>query len=212
MKDEKKKSWEEVITSTDLTHNSRMAWQTIRKLFNDPTTPNPPCLVNANHVAHQLLINGQGTMPRIPKQPILPPIQEGMPTMAHPFSEEEYKKGIAALKNNKAAGRDDVLVEQLKHLGQKANKWLNTMLNVCFTGNKIPKIWRQSKIIAILKPRKASEIPKNYRPISLLCHTYKLNKQMILNRIAPAVEQRLTKEQAGFRTGKSCTSQLLNLT
>ena len=35
---------------------------------------------------------------------------------------------------------------------------------------------------------------------------------MLLNRIAPVVEQRLIKEQAGFRTGKSCTSQLLNLT
>ena len=132
--------------------------------------------------------------------------------MAHPFSEEEYKKGIAALKNNKAAGRDDVLVEQLKHLGQKANKWLHTMLKVCFTGNTIPKIWRQSKIIAILKPGKDSAIPKNYRPISLLCHTYKLYERMILNRIAPVVEQRLIKEQVGFRTGKSCTSQLLNLT
>ena len=67
MKDEKKKSWEEVIASTDLTHNSRRAWHTIRKLFNDPTTPNPPCLVNANQVAHQLLINDQGTMPTKPK-------------------------------------------------------------------------------------------------------------------------------------------------
>ena len=36
--------------------------------------------------------------------------------MAHPFSEEEYKKGIAALENNKAAARDDVLVEQLNIL------------------------------------------------------------------------------------------------
>ena len=104
MKDEKKKSWEEVITSTNLTYNSRMAWQTTRKLSNDPTTPNPPCLVNANQVAHQLLINGQGTMPTKPKKPMLPPIQEGTPTLVHPFSEEEYKKGIAALKNNKAAG------------------------------------------------------------------------------------------------------------
>ena len=86
------------------------------------------------------------------------------------------------------------------------------MLNVCFTGNKIPKIWRQSKIIAILKPGKDSAIPKNYRPISLLCHTYKLYERTILNRIAPVVEQRLIKEQAGFRTGKSCTSQLSNLT
>ena len=88
MKDEKKKTWKEVITSTDLTHNSRRAWQTIRTLSNDPTTPNPPCLVNTNQVAHQLLINGQGTIPTKPKRPILPHIQQGTPPMAHPFSEE----------------------------------------------------------------------------------------------------------------------------
>ena len=35
---------------------------------------------------------------------------------------------------------------------------------------------------------------------------------MILNRIAPTIEQHLIKEQAGFRAGKSCTSQLLKLT
>ena len=90
---------------------------------------------------------------------------EGTPTMAHPFSEEEYRSGRAALKNNKAAGRDDVLVEQLKHLGPNANKWLHTMINVCFTGNKIPKIWRQFKIIAILKPGKDSAIPKKTQTI-----------------------------------------------
>ena len=98
-----------VITLTDLSHSSRRACQTIRKLSNNPTTPNPPCLVNANQVAHQLLINGQGTMPTKPKRPILQPIREGTPTMAHPFT-EEYKKGIVVLKNNKAADRDDVLV------------------------------------------------------------------------------------------------------
>ena len=119
---------------------------------------------------------------------------------------------MAALKNNKAADRDDILVEQLKHLGPKAHKWLLTMQNICFMENKIPTIRRQSKIIAILKPEKDSSIPKNYRPISLLCHTYKLYERMILNRIAPAIEQHLIKEHAGFRSGKSYTSQLLDLT
>ncbi len=209
---EKKKRWEEVITSTDLTHNSRKAWKTIKKLSNDPTSSNPPCLVTANQVAHQLLVNGRGTMPSKPRRPILPTAAEGVPSLVYPFSEEEYKKGIATLKNNKAAGRDDMLVEQLKNLGPESHKWLLTMLNKCFMENKIPKIWRQSRIIAILKPGKDSAIPKNYRPISLLCHTYKLYERLILNRIAPTVERHLIKEQAGFRPGKSCTSQLLNLT
>ena len=103
-------------------------------------------------------------------------------------------------------------MEQLKHLGPKAHKWLLTMLNICFMWKKIPTIWRQSKIIAILKQGKDSSIPKNYRPISLLCHTYKLYERMILNRIAHAIEQHLIKEQTGFISAKSCTSQLLNLT
>ena len=212
MTEEKRKIWEEVITSTNMTHNSRKAWKTINKLSNDPTSSHPPCLVTANQVAHQLLVNGRGTMPSKPKRPVLPSATEGDTSKVYPFSEGEYNKGVAALKNNKASGRDDILVEQLKHLGPKAHKWLLTMLNICFMENKIPTIWRQSKIIAILKPGKDSSIPKNYRPISLLCHTYKLYERMILNRIAPTIEQHLIKEQAGFRSGKSCTSQLLNLT
>ena len=78
--------------------------------------------------------------------------------------------------------------------------------------NKIPTQLRQSKIIAILKHGKDSAIPKTCRPISLLCHTYKLYEIMILNRITLTIQQHLIKEQAGFRPGKSCTSQLLNLT
>ena len=103
-------------------------------------------------------------------------------------------------------------VYQLKNLGPKAHKWLHTMLNTCFIENKIPKIWRQSKIIAILKQGKDSAIPKNYRPISLLCHTYKLYERLILNRVLPLPKQHLLIEHAGFRPVKSCTSQLINLT
>ena len=41
---------------------------------------------------------------------------------------------------------------------------------------------------------------------------YKLYEHLILNRRAPSVDRHLIKEQAGFRPGKSCCSQLLNLT
>ena len=132
--------------------------------------------------------------------------------MVYPFSEEEYRKGVSIPKNNKAAGRDNVLLEQLKSLGPKSHRWLLRMLNKWLMENKIQTPWIQSKIIAILKHGKDSVIPKSYRQISLLCHTYKLYERIILNRISPTIEQHLIKEQAGCRPGKSCTSQLLNLT
>ena len=109
-------------------------------------------------------------MPNKPKSPVLPQSREGMGSVVYPFSGEEYKKGIAAMKNGKAADIDDVLIEQLKNLGPESHKWLHEMLNQCFTENVIPTAWRQSKIIA-LKPGKYSEIPKSYKPISLICHT-----------------------------------------
>ena len=210
MKEEKKKRWEEVITSTNMTHNSRKAFKIIKHLSNDSTSPIAPCLVNANQVAHQLLINSRGTMSNKPKRPVLSPTAEE--SMVYQFSEEEYRRGIATLKNNKAAGIDYVLVEQLKNLGPKTHKCLLAMLINCFTQNKIPTIWRKSKITAILKPGKDSATPKNYRPISFLCHTYTLYDRLIMNRIGPTIEEHLIKEQAGYRSGKSCTSQLLNLT
>ena len=107
------------------------------KRSNDPTSSNPSCLVTANQVAHQLLVNGKGTMPSKPKRTVLPPATEGDTSKVYPFSEGEYNKGVAALNNNKAAGSNGILVEQLKHLGSKAHKWLVTMLNICFMENKI---------------------------------------------------------------------------
>ena len=66
--------------------------------------------------------------------------------------------------------------------------------------------------MAILRPGKDPSVANSFRSISLLCHTYKLFERLILNRIAEHVGAKLIPEQAGFRPGKSCTSQLLNLT
>lgn len=76
----------------------------------------------------------------------------------------------------------------------------------------LPKIWRKAHIIALLKPGKEPTSPKNFRPISFLCHLYKAFERMVHNRIVEHIDEKLIKEQAGFRKGKSCTGQLLNMT
>ena len=116
------------------------------------------------------------------------------------------------LKNGKASGIDDICNEQILHFSATACKWLLDLFNYCIINIKIPKMWRKSRIIAILKLGKSPDEPKNYRPISLLSHFYKLFECLILNQLLPILEKNIIPEQAGFRPGKSCMSQLLNLT
>ena len=105
-----------------------------------------------------------------PKHSVLHTDAAGDVTLVYTLSEEEYKKGIAAPKNRKATGIDHALVKQQNNLGPTLHNWLLDMLNKCFTENMVPRLWRQSMFNAILKP---------YKPISLLCHMYKLNEKLI---------------------------------
>ena len=85
---ENKRRWEEMITSTDLTGNSRKAWQTIRKISNDLIAPKPPCLVTANQIAHQLLVNSRGEMSTKLKCFQLSPVSGDDSSRVFPFTEE----------------------------------------------------------------------------------------------------------------------------
>ena len=80
---------------------------------------------------------------------------------------EDFLHGVKALKKNKAAGLDDMLYEQIKHFGEATLRWLLQMMNSILKTHKFSKLWRKSKVIAILKPGKDSTLPKSYRPISL---------------------------------------------
>ena len=54
-----------------------------------------------------------------PKLHALPLTTEMGESMVYPFSEEEYRRGIAALNNNNVPGIDDVLAEQLNNCSPK---------------------------------------------------------------------------------------------
>ncbi|CAG9114277.1 unnamed protein product [Plutella xylostella] len=207
--------WIQSLANIDMTHNSKKAWASIRKLTTDPPPASQQGTINANQVAHQLLLNGKPPR-RIrrtrkkPNQEQAAPESPGDP-LSKPITLNELMRGIKGLKVGKAAGVDDITVEQLKNLGPATISWLLKLFNNCLSSAKIPKLWRKSKIVALLKPGKLPVEAKNFRPISLLCHTYKLLERLLLNRLSSRIDPMLIPEQAGFRPGKSCTNQTLKL-
>jgi len=80
------------------------------------------------------------------------------------------------------------------------------------TSGVIPREFKQTKIIAILKPEKPADNPSSYRPIALLSVCYKLLERLLYNRIQPLIEDHLPTEQGGFRKQRSCCDQVLALT
>jgi len=132
--------------------------------------------------------------------------------LIQPFSLRELKEAVQDMKDNKAAGIDELRVEQIKHFGQRTLAWILELMNNCVTSMQIPKCWRKARVVALLKPGKDPTEAKNYRPISLLCHLFKVLERMILKRISDYVDKALINEEAGFRPGRSCCRQVLNLT
>ena len=123
----RRRKWQDFIQSTDMTHSSRKAWKTIRVLGNDYTKTQPRSEVTPDQVAHQLLKNSQGNpdhRPRrakVPKAPVAcSPESQGF---TRPFNLTELCDAIHIMKNNKAAGLDDILCEQIKHFGPGALDW-----------------------------------------------------------------------------------------
>ena len=85
---------------------------------------------------------------------------------------------LKTTKAGKAAGVDGIFPEFLKNLDPLTRTWLASMFTYCHSTGVVPSIWREAKTIAILKPRKPADRPESYRPISLLCTTYKLLERL----------------------------------
>jgi len=90
------------------------------------------------------------------------------------------------------------LVQVAKAPASKVLTWLADLFTGMIWEQRIPKTWRQVKIIALAKPGKDPHLAASYRPVSLLSVCYQLLVCTILQRISPTVEDLLSVDQAGF--------------
>ena len=94
---------------------------------------------------------------------------------------------------------DSIFPEFILHAGSALTSWLCDFLNSCMRQLEIPKIWRRTREVAILKPEKPLGDPKSYRPISPLCVPFKILERLIYTRVEIIIDPMLPQEQAGFR-------------
>ena len=82
-------------------------------------------------------------------------------------------------------------------------KELTKLYNHCLKHQKVPNAWKNSELILVHKKRDIKDI-RNYQPLSLLTHVYKIFTKVLTKRLERKIDGELTREQAGFR--KNCST------
>ena len=126
---------------------------------------------------------------------------------------DELKKVIKTLKKKKAPGPDNITNEMLQHLGNKALQKLLDIFNLSWNKGQLPQIWKEARMIPILKKGKNKAKAVSYRPISLTSCVCKTMERIVNQRMQWYLETEsiLAPEQAGFRQYRSTEDQTTHL-
>ena len=129
-----------------------------------------------------------------------------------PFTIEEFKAVLEPSKNS-SPGEDGIPYEIYKHLPLKDQIKLVQFFNYIWKNNDFPEQWRNAHVIPLLKPFKPSHDPNSYRPISLTISLCKLMEKMIAKRLMSYLIENNTivDHQFGFQKSKSTLDPLIQL-
>lgn len=126
------------------------------------------------------------------------------------ITEEEIRGALNEMKNNKAPGEDDLVIEAIKSAGEPVTKALGLLFNKCLAEGITPSQWSNAIIITMHKKGDPTDLG-NYRPISLLTHIYKIFTKILTKRLTNKLIFYQPKEQAGFRPGFGTNDHLLSI-
>ena len=127
------------------------------------------------------------------------------------FSVVDIIEAIDEIKPGAAAGPDDLSVLLLKNCKETLSKPIHMIWQHSMSTGTVPNFHKKLHI-APLHKKGSRAIAANYRPVSLTSHVIKiyervLRKQMVAH---PEEDNLLNSKQHGFRSGKSCLTQLLH--
>ena len=141
--------------------------------------------------------------PKLPGQPF-PPIKD-----LH-ITEHGVYKLIDGINTSKSSGPDGIPGKLLQSLANELAPVLRFIFEQSLLTGDLPVDWTRANVAPIFK--KGSKLQAvNYRPVPLTCITCKLFEHIICRHVLDHLEQHkiLTDLQHGFRSGRSCETQLI---
>jgi len=129
------------------------------------------------------------------------------------INEMRIIKAFNELKDNKAAGVDDLNSSFVLGTREGLLKPLEMIFKQTFETGEIPSDWKKANVTSIFKKGSKKEA-SNYRPVSLTSHVCKLLEKIIKEDLVKYLETNrlILDSQHGFRNQKSCLTNLLEFT
>ncbi|KAK3103021.1 hypothetical protein FSP39_015814 [Pinctada imbricata] len=120
------------------------------------------------------------------------------------------RKLLQNVKPHKATGPDSIPARLLKELSDQLAPALTRIYRESLTTGELPDDWKMAHIVPIFKKGDKSKA-SNYRPVSLTSICSKLMEHILHSNIITHLEQHsiLTDTQHGFRSRRSCETQLI---
>jgi hypothetical protein len=115
---------------------------------------------------------------------------------------EEVRRVVVKLRNEKAAGFDEIPYEMYKFGGEMMIKKLHELFVEIWKEERVPSKWNESKVVLLHKGGcKSRKELKNYRPISLTNTVGKIFCMLVNERVRENIEKHkvMGEEQNGFR-------------
>ena len=107
----------------------------------------------------------------------------------------ELSEVLKKMKHNKSPGMDGITCEFLNVFWGKLKFFITRALNPCFRKGKLSTTLRQGIVTCIPKGTSERYFLKNWRPISLLCVTYKLPSGVLASRLKTVLDKLILKTQ-----------------
>ena len=129
-----------------------------------------------------------------------------------PCTETEIKELINKIPNKISHGYDGLLNAFLKDICDEIVKPLTLIINRSLSKGVFPEAMKHAEVVPLHKGSQTN-LPTNYRPISLLLTISKLLEKAVYSRIYSFLNiDQIYKSQYGFRSKHSCSDAILELT